>query len=98
MLRSASADLTWYSTSTACCLTVGFESSTSTVPAETSVPALTNICSTRPSTGAAICLTSSGTSVPLPRTCKSICPRLTVSKTTVPRSTLGAAGFRRDSP
>ena len=36
---------------------------------------------------------SSGTSVPEPRTCRSICPRLTVSIQTVARSTLGAAGL-----
>src|SRR2546423_10073986 len=98
LLRSAAADLIWYSTSTAACLSVGLESSTSTVPAVTCSPGLTNLCSTRPSTGAAICLMSSGMSVPTPCTCRSICPRLTVSVKSTERETRGGAGFRRDSP
>src|SRR5262245_30074719 len=56
------------------------------------------ICSTRPSVAAGIHFTSSGTSVPLPRTCRSIGPRLTASTQTPARSTPGAAGFRRESP
>src|ERR687883_411838 len=79
LFKSASADLIWYSTSTAACLSVGLESSTRTVPALPVSPGLTNFCSTRPSTGAAICRISSGMSVPKPRTLRSICPRLTVS-------------------
>src|SRR5882724_5541927 len=39
---------------------------------------------------------SSGTSVPSPRTCRTIGPRLTVSIQTVDRSTLGTAGFKRE--
>ena len=41
---------------------------------------------------------SIGTRVPEPRTCRSIEPRWTVSIQTVWRSTVGAAGFRRDRP
>ena len=40
----------------------------------------------------------SGTSVPEPRTCRIIGPRLTVSTQTVARSTPGAAGRSRDTP
>src|SRR5580700_7925298 len=36
-----------------------------------------------------------GTSDPSPRTCRNIGPRFTVSVQTVPRSTVGAAGFSR---
>src|SRR5439155_26800914 len=39
---------------------------------------------------------SSGRSVPRPRTCRAIGPRLTVSTQTVDRSTLGTAGFKRE--
>src|SRR5437773_12402421 len=39
---------------------------------------------------------SSGTSVPKPRTWRTIGPRLTVSIQTVERSTLGTAGFNRE--
>ena len=48
--------------------------------------------------GAVIQRMSSGTSVPGPRTCRSIWPRLTVSRQVVPRSTVGAAGFSCASP
>ena len=41
---------------------------------------------------------SSGISVPEPRTWRVIGPRLTVSIQTVARSTLGAAGFSRETP
>src|SRR5262249_7373411 len=41
---------------------------------------------------------SSGTSVPSPRTCRVIGPRLTVSIQTVERSMLGTAGFKREMP
>ena len=54
--------------------------------------------STRPCVVAEIQRMSSGTSVPEPRTCRSIWPRLTVSTQTVARSTLGAAGFSRETP
>jgi len=44
-------------------------------------------------------LSSRGTNVPVdPRTCRTIGPRLTVSGQIVERSTVGAAGFSRDSP
>jgi hypothetical protein len=39
-----------------------------------------------------------GTSEPSPLTCRSIDPRFTVSGQIVPYSTLGAAGFSRDTP
>ncbi len=51
--------------------------------------------STRPSVTAGIQRVSSGTSVPTPRTCRTIDPRFTVSVSTVERSTLGAAGSMR---
>ncbi|MEJ7712528.1 MAG: hypothetical protein WKF84_22435 [Pyrinomonadaceae bacterium] len=41
---------------------------------------------------------SSGTSVPLPRTCRNIWPRLTLSGQTVDISTAGAAGFGLERP
>ena len=40
---------------------------------------------------------STGTSVPRPRTWRTIGPRFTVSTQTVARSTVGAAGFNRAS-
>ena len=64
----------------------------------TAAPGWITIRSTRPSVSAGIQRISSGTSVPRPRTWRSISPRLTVSIQTVARSTLGAAGFRRDRP
>ena len=36
--------------------------------------------------------------MPSPRTCRTIGPRLTVSTQTVERSTVGTAGFSRESP
>ena len=62
------------------------------------MPGLSTIRSTRPIVVAGIQRMFSGTSVPSPRTSRTIGPRLTVSIQTVARSTLGAAGFRRDSP
>jgi hypothetical protein len=41
---------------------------------------------------------SSGTSVPSPRTCRTIGPRFTVSGQSVDASTTGAAGLSRDNP
>ena len=41
---------------------------------------------------------SSGTSVPRPRTWRTIGPRLTVSGQTTAISTVGAAGFSRERP
>jgi len=64
----------------------------------TAVPGLMRIRSTRPSVVAGIQRISSGTSVPRPRTCRSIGPRFTVSTHTVARDTEGAAGFRCDRP
>src|SRR5438034_8335829 len=62
----------------------------------TCVPGQTIIFSTRPSVFAGIQRISSGTSVPNPRTWRTIGPRLTVSIQTVERSTLGTAGFKRE--
>ena len=67
-----------------------------TVSAFTTAPGCTTIRSTRPSVAAGIQRMSSGTSVPRPRTWRTIGPRFTVSSQTVARSTVGAAGFRRD--
>ena len=64
----------------------------------TAVPGLIRMRSTRPSVAAGIQRISSGTSVPSPRTCRTIGPRFTVSTQTVARDTEGAAGFRCDSP
>ena len=64
----------------------------------TTAPARRMIRSTRPCVVAEIQRMSSGTSVPEPRTWRSIWPRLTVSTQTVARSTLGAAGLSRDTP
>ena len=54
--------------------------------------------STRPSAGAGMKRTTCGTSVPMPRTSRSIWPRLTVSMTAVERSSVGAAGLSLVSP
>ena len=64
----------------------------------TSAPGRRRIRSTRPCVVAGIQRMSSGTSVPEPRTCRTIGPRFTVSIHTVARSTPGAAGFSRDTP
>ena len=61
--------------------------------ASTTVPGSVRIRSTRPSVDRGIQRMSSGTSVPGPRTWRSIEPRLTVSGHTDPSSTVGAAGF-----
>ena len=57
-------------------------------------PGCTTMRSTRPSVAAGIQRISSGTSVPSPRTWRTIGPRFTVSITTAERETDGAAGFR----
>src|SRR5207249_5675512 len=64
----------------------------------TCVPGQIIIFSTRPSAFTEIQRMSSGMSVPRPRTCRTIGPRLTVSIQTVERSTLGTAGFNREIP
>ena len=68
-----------------------------TVSASTCVPGQTTIFSTRPSVLAGIQRICSGTSVPRPRTWRTIGPRFTVSIQTVERSTLGTAGLSRES-
>jgi len=69
-----------------------------TVSGFTCAPGRRRIVSTRPCVVAGIHRISSGTSVPDPRTCRSIGPRLTVPIQIVERSTDGAAGFSRDTP
>ncbi len=69
-----------------------------TVSGFNQIPGSASLCSTRPSVVAGIHRISSGTSVPRPRTFRNIGPRFTVSSQTVARSTVGAAGFRRDRP
>src|SRR5215470_10839247 len=64
----------------------------------TNAPGRRTIRSTRESVRAGIQRISSGTSVPRPRTSRSIGPRFTTSVQTVPRSTDGAAGRSRESP
>ena len=63
----------------------------------TCTPGRMTIFSTRPcvDAGTQRRASSTGTSVPRPRTCRTIGPRLTVSTQTVARSTVGAAGFSR---
>ena len=56
------------------------------------------IFSTRLSNSAGIHMYCSTTSVPKPRTSRTMGPRFTVSIHTVARSTDGAAGFSRESP
>ena len=53
--------------------------------------------STRPAVDAGIHRVSSGTSVPVPRTWRTIGPRSTTPGQTVPFSTDGAAGFSLDT-
>ncbi len=64
----------------------------------TVAPARRTIRSTRPCVVAGIQRISSGTSVPEPRTFRSIGPRFTVSIQTVARSTDGAAGLSCETP
>ena len=73
-------------------------SSRMTLSALTAVPGRSRIRSTRPCVVAGIQRMSSGTSVPRPRTCRTIGPRLTVSGQSVAASTVGAAGRSRDRP
>ncbi len=68
-----------------------------TVSGFTWAPGRSTMSSTRPEVVAGIQRISSGTSVPEPRTWRSISPRLTVSIHTVARSTDGAAGLSRDT-
>ena len=62
------------------------------------MPGRIRIRSTRPSVRAVISIVFSGTSVPSPRTSRSIGPRRTVSGQSVDISTPGAAGFNFASP
>jgi hypothetical protein len=64
--------------STVACCNSGFDSSTSTVPAVTSVPGCTLTRSTKPCCADEMMRMFSGTSVPAPRTWRSISPRFTV--------------------
>src|SRR5213078_2459695 len=84
------------SASCALCSNSGLVNSSITSPGSTFVPGQIKIFSTLPSVFAGIQRISSGTSVPNPRTCRTIGPFFTVSIQTLERSTLGAAGFKRD--
>src|ERR1700741_2941739 len=68
-----------------------------TVSGVTQLPGRITILSTRAAVCAGIQWMSSGTSVPRPRTSRSIGPRFTVSGQIVEASTEGAAGFSRDN-
>src|SRR5438477_12834669 len=93
---SASAPFAFDSASCALCSNSGLVNSNITSPRSTFVPGQIKIFSTLPSVFAGIQRISSGTSVPNPRTCRTIGPFFTVSIQTLERSTLGAAGFKRD--
>src|SRR5256885_14305859 len=93
---SASAAFACNSASCALCSNSGLVNSSITSPGSTFVPGQIKIFSTLPSVLAGIQRISSGTSVPRPRTCRTIGPFFTVSIQTLERSTLGAAGFKRD--
>ncbi len=93
--RAASADSSASREAIASCSTCGLLSSRITEAAVTSAPGCSRIRSTRPSVLAGNQRVSSGTSVPRPRTCLTSCPLLTVSMSSVFRSTDGAAGFIR---
>src|ERR1700681_1464636 len=67
-----------------------------TVLGSTKWPGRITIFSTRHAVCAGIQRMSKGTRVPRPRTSRSMGPRLTTSVQTVPRSTEGAAGRRRE--
>ena len=95
---SDSAAFNCNSASWAACSTSGLLISKITVSGSTCAPGRTIIFSTRPSVFAGIQRMSSGTSVPSPRTCRTIGPRFTVSIQTVERSTVGTAGFNREKP
>ncbi len=86
------------SASTASSCSSGLLSTSSTESGVTSAPGRITIRSTRPWFSAGMNRISSGTSVPRPRTWRSIGPRLTVSIQTVDSSTVGAAGFNRLNP
>src|SRR2546425_10100684 len=94
---SASAAFACNSASCALCSNSGLVNSNITSPGSTFVPGQIKIFSTLPSVFAGIHRISSGTSVPRPRTWRTIGPRFTVSIQTLERSTLGAAGFNRDN-
>src|SRR5438045_7560212 len=98
VVSSASAAVAFDSASCALCSNSGLVNSNMTSPGSTFVPGQIKIFSTLPSVFAGIQRMSSGTSVPRPRTCRTIGPRLTVSIQTVERSTLGTAGFKREMP
>src|SRR5947199_2525666 len=96
VVSSASAAFAFDSASCALCSNSGLVNSNITSPDSTFVPGQIKIFSTLASVVVGIQRNSSGTSVPRPRTCRTIGPRFTVSIQTLERSTLGAAGFNRD--
>ena len=76
----------------------GLERTITTESAVTSVPGRIRMRSMRPSVRAVISIVSSGTSVPSPRTSRSMGPRFTASGQRVDISTPGAAGLSFASP
>ena len=95
--RPARADCSASRALSASCSTCGLLRSRMTESAWTVAPGRRRMRSTRPSVVAGSQRVSSGTSVPTPRTCRTIDPRFTVSSSTVARSTDGAAGSIRAS-
>ena len=79
------------------CSTCGLLSSRRAVDGRTSCPGWTCRSSTRPASLAAITTIVSGTKVPIPRTWRSISPRLTESVKTTAEFTEGAAGSSRET-
>ena len=75
-----------------------FDPAVTTDPGSTAAPGRMTIRSTVPSVVAGIQRIASGTSVPVPRTWRTIGPRSTVPRYTVSRSTFGAAGSSCDTP
>ena len=89
--------MTCHSRSLASSSICGLLNTSRTVSGFTSSPECVRIFATWLSKAAGIQMMSSGTSVPKPRTSRSIGPRFTESIHTVARSTVGAAGFRSES-
>ena len=87
LARSASAARSWVSASSRCCCSCGSSSSRMTVSGVTWAPGRSTIRSTRPCVVDASQrrASSTGTSVPRPRTWRTIGPRFTVSRQTVLR-------------
>ena len=93
--RSARASFNWAVASRYSCSTCGLLSSSRTVPGPTAWLGWTKRFSMRPVSLAAITAAVSGTRVPIPRSCRTISPSLTVSEKTTAASTPGATGSMR---